>query len=48
MVRENIKTLAKESPDHDELKHKPCSTKDAQNYYIKGNKLNCSYRNQVK
>jgi hypothetical protein len=43
--RENIKISAKESPGYFEFeKHR----KDAQNYQIKGNKLNCSgYRIQV-
>jgi hypothetical protein len=49
MVRENIKISAKECLGCYELKkHKPWFDKDAQNYEVKGNKLNWSaYRIQV-
>jgi hypothetical protein len=48
--RENIKISAKESLGYFELKkHKPWFDEGCHNYYIKGNKLNCSgYRSQVK
>jgi hypothetical protein len=50
MIMENIKISARESPGYFELKkHKHGLMKDAKNFYIKGNKLNCSgYRIQVK
>jgi hypothetical protein len=49
-IRENIKISAKESPGYYELrKHKPWFNERWHNYYIKGNKSNCSgYRIQVK
>jgi hypothetical protein len=49
MIRENIKMSAKESVGCYEFQmHKPWLDNDAQNYYIKGNKLNCSgYKTQV-
>jgi hypothetical protein len=48
--KENITIFAKDCLGYYELKkHSHGSTNVAQNYYIKGNKLNCSgYRIQIK